>query len=348
LTVESVRSFYDRYLHRDPLGREHVTLVFFDSFLPVELLQGLHAVTRTKAVFSDMRVAGDQAAVLQEWWDPETRYVSVHDFSTATFPTKEDSAVAFVQRNRAIDYTSFEFPRFDLTLPQIELLLARVMAADFAEEGRRASAFYRRLGNAPSYEISVRSGPDRDREMTVRGPSPWMELCGPVAEGEIRFSPGCELFYFGREVDGVLHCREGINFLPLRGGKLDLGQCRHIVALGAAIPDDPLDIVLERGRIVEMRSKRGLARAFEDAFAFSDAFRDVVEVGIGLRDSSRPLIRDWAAPSNEAIPGVHLGIGADPAAPARAATSVHLDFVVGDCSITVNGKPFYDGHRFAE
>ena len=182
--------------------------------------------------------------------------------------------------------------------------------------------------------------------LTLRGPFPWMELCGPLAEGDIRFAPGSELFYNGSRVDGTLYCAGGINLLPLRSVRLEEETCRALLELGRHIPEDPLDLDFVAGRLAGIRSRGPLAQHFMAIFRSHEAFSWAVEVGIGMAAAAGPLIRDWAAPSNEAVPGVHVGLGADPGNPWRFSTNVHLDFVAPDVQIAVNGQSYFERGTF--
>lgn len=344
--ADTVRRFYEQYLFLNPGGREHLTLLFFDLELPPALLQGLAAVNGTRLLLVDARRIESQAKVLAHLWDPARRYISVHDYTAHTFFPFEETAVRFSEVGRGIDYTSFEFPRFDLTNDQVELLIGRYIARNPNQELTYADAFYARLGNNPDYTITVRSGLRLDRTLHIRGPKPWLEICGPLAEGDIRFAPGSELFYNGEAIDGSLHCDGALNLLPLRGNLSEEGLCRRLLALGQRLPEDPVDLEFQRGHLVDIRSAGPLADEFKALFSLEPAFSYVVEVGIGLMESAGPLIREWAATTNEAVPGIHVGLGADPGNTSRFATAVHFDFVTPDVQIDVNNRLFYQDGIF--
>jgi hypothetical protein len=347
LSAERVRRFFERHLLLDTGGREHITVLFYDAPLPEPFLEGLGGVKGTRLEMIDAGQIRNQADVLRELHDPSRRYVSVLDYCTrAVFPP-ERSAAGFARIGRGIDYTSFEFPRFDLDEEQIVLLLDRFTAGDPGRERAQADAFYRLLGDNPDYSIEVRSGPALDRVFTVRGPSPWMEICGPLAEGDIRFAPGSEVFYNGPDVKGTLHCAGAINLLPLRSDHLEENTCRALLDLGQRIPDDPLDLTFRAGRLAGITSRGPLAQEFMAVFDRDEAFSWVVEVGVGMAASAGPLIHAWAAPTNEAVPGIHVGLGADPGNPLRFDTKVHMDFVAPDVQIAVNGTCFFDRGTFA-
>jgi hypothetical protein len=347
LNADDVRRFYQAYLCTDVAPREHLTIVFHDFELPKALVDGISAVKGTRLILANMREENDQLKVMEKWWDPSKRYLSVHDFTTDCFSSPERSAIPYAERGRGCDFTSFEFPRFDLQPDQIEHLLAVVARSQQSQEVARADRFFEMLGTNSDYELLIRSGPDRRHTLRVGGPSPWLEICGPLTESEVRFSPGCELFYSGLNVNGVIHCSGAINLLPLRGPEFDEPLCRELMRLGAALGESPVDLHFSAGRLTDVCANvPQMAQAFKAVFASDVAFSHLVEVGIGTRDSAKPLIRNWAATSNECVPGVHVGLGADPGSPKRFKTQVHVDFVLPDVSVEVNGRLYYDGAQF--
>lgn len=345
--VDKTTRFFDRYLNPDVGSREHVSLLFTDVSLPAWFVDGLAGVQRTTWKIVDIRSLESQRAVLERLWDPERRYVSVHDYTAHRFFGVDESAVKFAEVSRGIDYTSFEFPRFGLTGEQIDILLQRYVNGDPRKHLGHVDAFFELLNDDPGYSITFQTGPRLDHLFTVTGPGPWMELAGPLCEGNMRFAPGAEIFYHGGDVSGELCCSEGINLLPLRSNDPERALCEQFLQLGYLIQEDPLVLRIEASQVVDYRSARGeSARLFERISGTDAAFFQLVEVGIGLSHTAAPLIHDWAATSNEAVPGVHVGIGADPADTKRFKTNVHMDFVCPGSRILVNGGLFYDGKAF--
>lgn len=345
--VDKTTRFFDRYLNLDVGPREHVSLLFTDVSLPVWFVDGLAGVQGTTWKIVDTRPLKSQRAVLERIWDPEKRYVSVHDYTARQFFGPVQSAVKFAEVSKGIDYTSFEFPRFGLTGEQVETLLQRYVSGNPREHLRHVDAFFDLLNDDPDYSIAFKTGPRLDHTFTVTGPGPWMELAGPLCEGNMRFAPGAEIFYHGGDVSGDLCCSEGINLLPLRSNDPERDLCEQVLQLGRLIQEDPLVLRIAASRVVGYGSARGeSARLFERISDTDEAFFQLVEVGIGLSHSAAPLIHEWAATSNEAVPGVHVGIGADPADTKRFNTNVHMDFVCPRSRILVNGGLLYNGKVF--
>jgi hypothetical protein len=178
------------------------------------------------------------------------------------------------------------------------------------------------------------------RRLIVSGKRPWMELCGPSVVGDVRFAPGCELFWNGDEVTGDFQCTGALNLLPL-GNEFDEVSYRRLLDLGRSLSREPLDLHIENGQLTGIDSAGKLADDFKEIFDTDVAYSHVVEVGIGLSPTALPLITSWASPTNEAVAGVHVGFGADPANIDHFDTRIHLDFVVPEVRVIVNDHLFY-------
>jgi hypothetical protein len=156
-----------------------------------------------------------------------------------------------------------------------------------------------------------------------------------------------ELFHFGVQVCGDLQCEAALNVLPLRGAHIEPKAYGLVLELSRLLSaGQSLRLGIERARVVSVRSEGRAARLFEELLALDEAYGAVVEVGIGLRDCARPLESAWPSPANEAVPGVHLGLGADPADPTRFRSGLHFDLMCPDARIEVQGQMFYDGQNF--
>jgi hypothetical protein len=171
------------------------------------------------------------------------------------------------------------------------------------------------------------------------------------AEARARFASGAELFYDGREVSGTFSFWGGLNVLPLKKpggyGVRELQHFERFCALAKHAPAEPVVLTLERGRIVAVEGDAQHAPVLRALLAEHEAFRQLNEVGIGLNDAAGPLVRSWPSPTNEAIPGVHLGFGADPAHGDRFDTAIHFDFVEPRATVFVNDQMYFDAGHFA-
>ncbi|MFJ9041442.1 hypothetical protein ACIRF8_33365 [Streptomyces sp. NPDC102406] len=356
LRAPDVTRFVRAALPRFTDGRRVTVVGFYDRELPEALWQGISAVPDLTLIAYDLR-EGDPTDHLEKLLSaPDAGHFSFHDFCQVLSRPTSRFAKGYAKSRTATgdepgagaDYTSYEFPRRDLESWQVETVLAGHFAGDPAEQRRSADRFFSLLsrGDGADYTVEVLSGPASERRrLTVTGKSPWMELCGPSVVGDVRFAPGCELFWNGAEVDGDFHCTGALNLLPL-GNEFDDAPYRRLLELGALLPDEAVDLRLKAGRLTGIDSPGPLAAAFAEVFASDVAYSHVVEVGIGLSPAALPLITSWASPTNEAVSGVHVGLGADPAHIDRFATRIHLDFVAPDVTVLVNGELFYDQGRF--
>jgi hypothetical protein len=94
--------------------------------------------------------------------------------------------------------------------------------------------------------------------LSVSGKRPWMELCGPSVVGDVRFVPGCGLFWNGNDVTGDFQCSGALNLLPL-GNEFDEEPYRRLLDLGRFLSSEPLDLHIENGRLSGIDSAGKLA-----------------------------------------------------------------------------------------
>ncbi|MET8860319.1 hypothetical protein [Streptomyces sp. NPDC004579] len=357
LHAREVARFVQAALPRFDDGRRVTFVGLHDRDLPEALWQGVSAVPDVTLLAYDLREGDPSDHLRQILSAPDAGHFSFHSFcETQGRPTSRfaKNFAKSLSKDRgspgaSADYTSYEFPRRDLLAWQAETVLAGHFAGDPAAQRQSADRFFSLLsehGDGGNYTVEVLSGPaDERRRLTVSGKRPWMELCGPAVVGDIRFAPGCELFWNGVEVDGDFHCTGALNLLPL-GNEFDDAPYRRLLELGARLPGEGVDLRLKEGRLVAVDSPGTLAAAFSEVFARDEAYSTVVEVGIGLSPAALPLITSWASPTNEAVSGVHVGFGADPADIDRFTTRIHLDFVAPDVTVLVNGQVFYTNGEF--
>lgn len=344
LDAARVAQFFRSYLHDPRPERERLIAVVCDRDFPDAFWRGLESVGTLRRI--DLRQGGSPRRIvegaLHAGW-----YVSVHEYLADHFLPAGEQLVSLTHHRADVDYTSFEFPRNAPSAAQIEHQLALFTSQEPGAQARAADRFFALLGGNLDYRIEVRSGTQRDRSLVIPGPAPWMEICGPLWPSAVRFAPGAELFHRGQGVRGVLQCSGALNLLPLRGPYQEPERVDALLALGRRLPDDPIDLHVEDGRVVAIMSQGGLGAGFTELLADDPAFATVVEVGIGLSFPPEQLVRDWPATSNEAAIGVHLGIGADPGDVGRFRTPIHVDFVSTDLEVLVNGSRYLANGAFS-
>lgn len=338
-------AFYDKYLWRPAWCSDHRTLVLFDRQPPTWFRAALNELTRTTVEFVEITAESAFTAVILERRG-RGRYVSVHDFITTCFPSPDQRPLDLLNGAEDLDYTSFELPRFGLTDAQFADQLGRFVAGDLDRQRDITDHFFGLLGTTVPYRIDILSGEHREHRLTITGCDPWMELTGPLCSGNVRFAPGAELFSRGQGASGVLKCTGGLNILPLRSQTPEIAFCDALLEIASRIATDPLLLRIDRGRIVDVFSDGDLADCLMSLLAADPAFSTVVEVGIGVSSAARPIVNSWPAASNEAVPGVHVGVGADPSDTRRFRTTIHFDFVCEEVSIQVNGYPFFQDGNF--
>jgi hypothetical protein len=344
LRAEEVARFFEAALPKFPDGRKVTVVGIYDMDFPESLWQGISSVSDVILLSYDLR-EGDPSKHLEEIWSTQAGYFSFHDFCDVLGRPASRLVKSWAKSGKA-DYTSYEFPRLELEPWQAETVLAGHFAGDPRHQRKIADRFFSLLAGHGSYEVEVLTGPAGDqRRLVVSGKRPWMELCGPNIVGDVRFAPGCELFWNGVDVTGDFHCAGALNLLPL-GNEFDETPYRRLLDFGRAIGNEPLDLHVETGRLTGIDSDGQLAGGFKEVFATDVAYSHVVEVGIGLSSAALPLITSWASPTNEAVSGVHVGFGADPANIDRFGTRIHMDFVTPEVSVNVNDQPFYQHGEF--
>jgi hypothetical protein len=341
-----ISNFYQQRLNLSIENRKHHTVVFHDVELPTALLDGLQKIKRTQLHIFKVDQRADPANILRKLGNSDECYISVHDFLSSTVYDKNASAREFIKASLNGDYTCFEFPRFGYKESHFQELLSRYVASDPIQEQAYADRFFDLLLDDHGYTVDILSGPEREYKLSVKGPAPWMELCGPLMDGDLRFAPGSELFYNGNQVDGAFYCKGALNLLPIRGMEIDGELCGHLIELGKRLPHEPFAVTFNSGKLMTISGEGKLAEDFSKVL-FTPAYQHLVEVGIGLMPSALPFIYDWAAPSNEGAPGVHLGFGANPGNVFASTTSIHMDVVNPEAEILVNGKHFFKDGKFA-
>jgi hypothetical protein len=310
--------------------------VLHDSGLFDPILECLLDLSFGEVFVFDTRAAA--VDTVRRWLARRTGHVSVHNFATDHGGDVAGEFKRWVNANpQRGDYTVYEYPRVDLRDWQVLETLRRHFLSSPLSQAEECDRFFQLLSRRVPYEVVATS---RDgARLEVGGTSGWMVLAGPIEPGDQRFAPGCELFYNGASISGTFG-GAGMNILPL-GMDFDRDAYDRSLDLSRTLADDPLTFQVEAGRVTSFNSPTGRsAKLWRAVFETDSSFADVVEVGIGLSDEAGPIITDWAAPSNEAIRGVHVGFGANPGNFDRTGNLLHIDFVAAGATVNVNDEPF--------
>jgi leucyl aminopeptidase (aminopeptidase T) len=203
------------------------------------------------------------------------------------------------------------------TLPGVtEDMLARVMSADMAELRRRGRAIAERLTAGSEALITSPDGSDLRLGLGDREAIP--------DAGELT----------QRGAFGNLPCGEGF-IAPLEGtteGTLVVDG--SIAAVG--IPTEPVAMTVESGHLVAASGEEG-GRLMELLTAHGAGGTNVAELGIGSNEKAK--LTGEVLEDEKILGTAHVAFGASAAIGGTVQVPVHLDCVVMQPDVTVDGEP---------
>jgi leucyl aminopeptidase (aminopeptidase T) len=207
------------------------------------------------------------------------------------------------------------------TMPGVtEDMLARVMAVDFARMAARSQAVAELLSAGRTARVSCPRGTELTLELGRRS---------AVSDDGRLTAPGA----FGN-----LPCGEG--FISPTGGE------GRVVATSLAtlgISDDPAVLTVSDGRLVG--GARGLGPEF---FARLEAHgapgRNLAELGVGTND--RAQLTGNVLEDEKILGTVHVAFGRSLGFGGTVEVPIHLDVVIVDASLEVDGRPVLTDGRF--
>jgi leucyl aminopeptidase (aminopeptidase T) len=199
-------------------------------------------------------------------------------------------------------------------------MLARVMSVDFELMARRSQAVAELLSRGQTARVTC----PRGTELTL-------ELDGRQAISDD-----------GRLTDrgafGNLPCGEG--FIAPVGGEGRLVPA-SLAPLG--ISDEPATLTVSGGLIVA--GEGGLApEYFRRLQAHGDAGRNLAELGVGTNDHA--ILTGNVLEDEKILGTVHIAFGASAGIGGTVSVPIHLDAVVLDATLEVDGEKVLDGGRF--
>ena len=238
-----------------------------------------------------------------------------------------------------------DLARLELPLPecgfrpsQATYLLDIVSKADYVEQEEIAQRFYSLLSESVPYKVVVTSA---DATMTVRDRRPWFDITGRLRKKELRILPAGEVSYTGDSVSGDFVIDGAL--LPFPEDPLAAGDARRIQVLSEELREHPCRLSLRDGKVVAVSGSGRAPTVLSFLFQKDARYRNVTEVGISFNRECHTFVHDWPAASNEARPGVHVGLGGDPSPDDGMKTGaplVHIDCIAGTCDVSVNGNAF--------
>jgi aminopeptidase len=206
------------------------------------------------------------------------------------------------------------------TLPGVtEEMLARVMSADMEELRRRGKAIAELLTAGREARITCPKG--SDLRLGIEGRS------GIPDAGDLRH----------RGAFGNLPCGEGF-IAPVEGtseGRLVVDGT--IATVGAG--EEPAELVVESGHLVSGTGERG-QRLMDLLTVHGADGTNVAELGIGTNEKA--VLSGEILEDEKILGSAHVAFGASAAIGGTVQVPVHLDCLVMEPDVTVDGEPVVD------
>jgi leucyl aminopeptidase (aminopeptidase T) len=207
------------------------------------------------------------------------------------------------------------------TLPGVtEEMLARVMSADMGGLRRKGQAVAAALDGGAEARIATAKG--SDLRLGLEGRSAIADA------GDLR-----EAGAFGN-----LPCGEGF-IAPVEGtGEGTLVVDGSIAGVGRV--SEPVELTIERGHLVDA-SGAGGARLLELLTAHGEGGTNVAELGIGTNEKA--ILTGEILEDEKILGTAHVAFGASAAIGGTVQVPVHLDCVVLEPDVFVDGEPLVSG-----
>jgi aminopeptidase len=207
------------------------------------------------------------------------------------------------------------------TMPGVTAeMLARVMAVDFDTMARRSRAAAELLTAGSLARITCPHGTDATIELGGRS--------GIADDGDLT-DPGA----FGN-----LPCGEAF-IAPLRGeGRI---VAASLAPLG--LSDEPAALTLKDGRLVSAEGGLG-PEYLRRLSAHGELGTNLAELGVGTNDQAR--LTGNVLEDEKILGTIHVAFGASAAIGGTVSVPIHLDAVVSDASLTVDGVAVLEAGRF--
>ena len=207
------------------------------------------------------------------------------------------------------------------TMPGVtEDMLARVMAVDFDTMATRSHAVAALLDEGTVAKVSCPRGTQLTLDLTGRA--------GISDDGDLT----------ARGAFGNLPCGE--SFIAPAGGD---GQIVAVSLSPLGLSDEPAVLSMRDGRIVS--AEGGLGPEYLDLLlAHGELGRNLAELGVGTND--RAQLTGNVLEDEKILGTVHVAFGASAGIGGTVSVPIHLDVVVGEASLEVDGRPVLDAGRF--
>jgi leucyl aminopeptidase (aminopeptidase T) len=207
------------------------------------------------------------------------------------------------------------------TMPGVtEQMLARVMAVDFAAMAARSRAVAAVLSQGTTARITCPLGTDLTLDLSGRD--------GIADDGDLT----------ERGAFGNLPCGEGFTSPAGADGTAVVAS---LAAIG--LSEEPVTLTLRGGHLVAAEDGLG-AEYLARLTAFGEKGTNLAELGVGTNDKA---ILTGSILEDEKILGtVHIAFGASAGIGGTVSVPIHLDAVVLDATLEVDGRRVLDVGRF--
>jgi len=207
------------------------------------------------------------------------------------------------------------------TMPGVtEDMLARVMAIDFEQMAARSHAVARLLGRGSSAHIGCRDGTDLTLNLTGRD--------GAADDGDLT-APGA----FGN-----LPAGEGF-ISPVNAA----GKLVPTSLAGVGLARERPTLTIDNGRLSGASGEAG-GTLLGLLDPFGELGRNVAELGVGTNESA--TLTGNVLEDEKMLGSVHVAFGASAGIGGSVSVPIHIDVVVANASLTIDGRPVLDGGRY--
>jgi len=207
------------------------------------------------------------------------------------------------------------------TMPGVtQDMLARTMAVDFQKMAERSRAVAELLDGAASAHVTCPLGTDFVMDLSGRS--------GLADDGDLT-APGA----FGN-----LPAGEGF-IAPLNGSGTIVAS--SLAPLG--LSDGPATLTFEDGHLLDARGGLG-PRYLEALRAHGEPGTNLAELGVGTNESAR--LTGNVLEDEKILGTVHVAFGASAGIGGTVAVPIHLDVVVVDASLEIDGRQVLEQGRY--
>jgi leucyl aminopeptidase (aminopeptidase T) len=207
------------------------------------------------------------------------------------------------------------------TMPGVTAdMLARVMAVDFVPMADRSRQVAQLLTHAATAQLSCARGSEMTFDLTGRA--------GIADDGDLT-STGA----FGN-----LPCGEA--FISPRSGE------GHVVAMSLAslgFSDPAASLSVDAGRLISAEGGLG-PRFLELLHEHGEPGLNLAELGVGTND--RAMLTGNVLEDEKILGSVHVAFGASAAIGGSVTIPIHLDAIISDASLLIDGEPVLEKGRW--